>query len=275
MLHTEPRHRVASSSPSDCRERSSEGTMASRPLETTHEKPGSRRPAHQPSEATAEFDLERFAASWESSEPRVAARRLRSVGDNDPATYSSISNELRPNELKHSESIPSKSTANESMASESIHCGEPTDGEPASPSVVKSWTLRELRRSGLALEVESTLLEDTIWWVADSAQMPGEQSQDRCRDLPVYRAAELELLVGLEARPLRQLHRLKRLFDVRFERVQSEPSSTDGCSDPEAIPLDWLDPGIPGDAGISSLSPASVGAASAPREAVEEECRGA
>lgn len=71
---------------------------------------------------------------------------------------------------------------------------------------VVAMPLSEFARARLVVAVRSAVLDEVVVFASDNARVdPGEQRV-------VYRAAELRELLGLSAKELRAVHRVKRTF---------------------------------------------------------------
>jgi hypothetical protein len=74
-------------------------------------------------------------------------------------------------------------------------------------------TLSQFAESGQILRVQSRLLEEDLWWVADEtlrAEVPDP-------NLVVYTAVELVHLVRISPQDLINVHRIKKTFHGRIE----------------------------------------------------------
>ena len=175
-------------------------------------------------------DLDDFAAAWEARSTRAERDRLSAAAGTKRGQ-------------------PTPTAADVGPDASSLKLG----ADAVSEETVCSWTLEEFAASGLAVKVESSLLDDTIWLLADAPEL-GDEPAEAVADLsqvrvpvnldkddPTYRTSELEGLLGLDTRPLRDLHRLKRAFGVRFgvEGLLSNQEPLGKASD--EIPLEWLE----------------------------------
>jgi hypothetical protein len=80
------------------------------------------------------------------------------------------------------------------------------EGKSLTVQEVCAMPLSQFANAGLVLEVRSAVLKETVIFASDNAVVdPGERRV-------VYRAAELEGLIGLGPRGLRRIHRVKRTF---------------------------------------------------------------
>ena len=83
--------------------------------------------------------------------------------------------------------------------------------ETITASEVCSMPLSVFATAGLVVEVHSRVLGEHVLFASDNALLdPGEPR-------PVYRASELEVLLGVSPSELRTIHRAKRIFGGRVE----------------------------------------------------------
>lgn len=186
-------------------------------------------------------NLDEFAAAWESRSTRAERDRLNASPDTED----------RHAEEPPLEPVPASS--GQETRAKTLLIKETFGKETLRTETLCSWTLGEFGASGLAIKVESSVLDDTIWLLSEP-EGAGDETMDTKEDesmesarqrledeTPVYRHSELEGLLGLDARPLRNLHRLKRAFGVRFEITGNRSAHEPLTKAPEEIPLEWLE----------------------------------
>lgn len=99
---------------------------------------------------------------------------------------------------------------------------------PPDPESLVGWPLEQFARSSLVVEIHSEVLGDKVRLAGEEALLDPEDEP-----LTVYRASELEALVGLGVSELQRLHRLKGRLGLRLA-----PALT--VEDAAEIPIDWL-----------------------------------
>jgi hypothetical protein len=77
----------------------------------------------------------------------------------------------------------------------------------AADGALLEMPLNQLAQSGICREVHSKVLDEHVIFAADNAEVPADTP------LVVYRAAELQLLLGATPEKLQAVHQLKKAFD--------------------------------------------------------------
>ncbi|MEM6704749.1 MAG: hypothetical protein AAF690_18660, partial [Acidobacteriota bacterium] len=126
-------------------------------------------------------DLDDFAAAWEARSTRAERDRLGAAAGTESGQPTPTANDVGPD------------TASLKLGADAV-----------SGETVCSWTLDEFAASGLAVRVESSLLDDTIWLLADARELSDEPAEAVAnlpqapvavkfdKENPTYRASELE-----------------------------------------------------------------------------------
>ena len=78
---------------------------------------------------------------------------------------------------------------------------------PENDAALLEMPLSQFAQSGICREVKSTVLGESFLMAADNAEVPADTP------LVVYRAAELQLLLGATPEKLQAVHQLKKAFD--------------------------------------------------------------